>query len=302
MILVFQIIAFLVVMLIAQEAFRRLPAWVALVAFTVLPVLMTPYWLSLHRDVGVFPWTKLYSLVVSVSWLTALRTMKLGKRRKPVVGLVFLLAVNIVEAVAVDAVGGHLAHWLVMLSGILLLVTLPSPRGAHMEPLRDDSEYLYPAMSRGWVVEYTIWNWSFLFLNFPIVVAQQTSVLLASLIVGLICPARWLEARGYSLATSLLLMATFPAVMLGRFDATWWRTPWREDVVSILCIVIAVATTMRSMRTKQHSDPTQNKSDTIEPLEAAASNDERIRKSQEISRSKSAQQFANRIMSRICQR
>lgn len=258
MILALHIFLLTVVMLFLQEAFRRLPAGFALAAFTILPIVLTPYWLSLHRDVGLFPWTKLYTLVVSVSWLTALRMLNIGRRRKPILGLIFLLVVNIFEAVAVDALGGHLAHWLVMLSGILLVVSLPSPQSAHMEPLlggkdapKRNCEFIYPSMTRRWVIEYTVWNWSFLFLNFPIVVAQQTAVLLASLLVGLICPARWLEARGLSLASSLILMATFPEIMLDRFDATSWRTPWREDVVAILCIAIAVSTTVRSVQQRQ---------------------------------------------------
>lgn len=227
-----------------QDFFRRAPAWVSLATFSVMPLALTPYWISIHQDVGVFPWIKLYSIVLSVSWLTALRATSLGRHKRPVIGLVGLLALNVIEAMALDATGGHFAHWLVFLTGALLLATLPSPKGCKIAEA-NHGEYLYPAMTRAWVVEYSVWNWTFLYLNFPIIAGQHVAVLGAALIVGVLEPQRWLQARGHSLATSLLLMATFPNAMLKGFDTTHWNTPWRENLASSLCVLLAIAITLR---------------------------------------------------------
>ena len=236
------ILLFTAVMYGIQEAFRRVPAWVSLVTFSILPIVLTPYWLVMHQDVGVFPWLKLYTMVVSVSWLTALRGTKLGKHRRGAMGLIGLLVLNIVEALTLDATGGHLSHWLVMLAGALMLITLPSVKGASCRATNGSSgEFLYPGMTRRWVIEYTVWNWTFLFLNFPIIAGQHAAVLGAALIVGMMEPQRWLQARGHTLAASLLLMATFPNFMVHGFDTTLWHTPQREAVASLLCVVVVVA-------------------------------------------------------------
>jgi hypothetical protein len=127
-----------------------------------------------------------------------------------------------------------------MLSGILMVLTLPNTAGACIVSRGSSREFLYPGMTRGWIIEYTVWNWTFVFLNFPIIAGQQLSVLAAALIIGLIEPKRWPQARGHTLAASLLLLFTYPELIIRCFDTTLWHTPQREVVASLLCMMVAI--------------------------------------------------------------
>jgi hypothetical protein len=86
--------------------------------------------------------------------------------------------------------------------------------------------------------EYSLWNAAFVYLNFPAVAAHQIAVLASAWAVGLIDPRRWLQARTYTLATSLLLLATFPRTLIPLTDSTHWATPQREEFVAWGCLVI----------------------------------------------------------------
>lgn len=220
--------------------------WLSWGLFIGLPIVLTRYWFQHNTDVEVFPWVKLYTIAFSISWLTALRFTSLGERPRARFCILLLLVVNIVEALIQDAVGRNLPHYLVLLSGILLIVTLPRPlTSVEVDiagPLRD---LHYRGMTRTWIVEYTAWNGAFVFLNFPFVAGYQCAVLGAALIVGLFAPHLWLQARGYTLGVSLLMLATFRDPLLRWSDTSHWAHPDRQDLAAAVCPGIAIGYTYR---------------------------------------------------------
>lgn len=232
--------------LAAQEILRRAGKWLSWGLFIGLPIVLTRYWFQHNTDVEVFPWVKLYTIAFSISWLTALRFTSLGERPRARFCILLLLVVNIVEALIQDAVGRNLPHYLVLLSGILLIVTLPRPlTSVEVDiagPLRD---LHYRGMTRTWIVEYTAWNGAFVFLNFPFVAGYQCAVLGAALIVGLFAPHLWLQARGYTLGVSLLMLATFRDPLLRWSDTSHWAHPDRQDLAAAVCPGIAIGYTYR---------------------------------------------------------
>jgi hypothetical protein len=233
-------------LLAVQEFFRRAGAWAGWLAFFVLPVMLTPYWLRQHVDIGFFPWVKLYSASASVAWLTALRYTKLGELRMARAAGWLILVVNICEAMLQDAFGRHVAHYLVVASGLLIVWQLPSAR-ASLVVDRSGSwpEYRYRRMTRRWVVEYTAWNWAFVYLNYPQIAGHQFAVLGAALVVGFHDPTRWLQARGYTLATDLIAIATFPNAVIAWTDTSHWSTPWRENMVAAVCLFLCLSPVLR---------------------------------------------------------
>ena len=76
--------------------------------------------------------------------------------------------------------------------------------------------------SRAWIIGYTLWNWTFLYLNYPFLVGYQSAVLLAALIVGLVYPHRWAQTRAATLGLSLLFSATYLSEMISWLDGTNW--------------------------------------------------------------------------------
>ncbi len=117
-------------------------------------------------------------------------------------------------------------------------------------------------MNRKWIIEYTFWNAAFVYLNYPQIIGHQLAVLLAAAIVGLIRPERWLQARGYTLSTSLIALSTFPEVIPAWADTTYGSTGYRENLVSAVCIGIILVYTFRffqlQFRKKHQSVDLQN--------------------------------------------
>lgn len=234
------------VLFLAQDVFRRSGRWVAWGAFLGLPLVLLPYWIwqgqvGVYRGTGLFPWVKLASLLFSASWLTALRFTAVG--RSPWArGLMFLLLpLNMLEAITQDSFGGHLAHYLIGIMGILLIVAVPHPlRAIRIDTTGPYRDLQYVGMTRPWIIGYTLWNWAFVYLNFPEIAGHQLAVLTAALLVGLADPGRWLQARTFTLATDLLVIATFPKVVIPLTDTAHWATPARENIAAVLCLAVGI--------------------------------------------------------------
>ena len=246
MALCFNLMALTFLFLVAQEILRRSGKWFAWGLFIALPTVLTPYWFRHNTDVEFFPWVKLYTIAFSVSWVTALRFTCLGELHWARFCMLLLLGVNIVEAVVQDTFGQHLAHYLVLLSGILLIVTLPKPLNAiQIDVAGPHRDLQYRGLTRTWIVEYTVWNAVFVYLNFPVIAGYQLATLTAALIVGLISPPLWLQARGYTLGVSLMLLPTFRDPLFRRIDTSHWTEPGREDLTAAVCFGIAASSTYR---------------------------------------------------------
>lgn len=232
-------------LILVQELFRRAGQWAAWGVFLVLPLALTPYWAWLgqagaYTEIGLFPWVKLVSLQVGACWLTALRFTSLGRSRWAL-GLLFLmLPLNMLEAITQDAFGGHLAHYLLVLTGILLVLSVPHPlRAIRIDTTDHSRELRYVGMTRTWIAGYTLWNGAFVYLNYPAIAGHQLAVLGSAFVIGMADPSRWLQSRTFTLAADLLVLATFPAVMVPFTDTSHWATPHREDITAGVCLVIA---------------------------------------------------------------
>ena len=83
--------------------------------------------------------------------------------------------------------------------------------------------------TRRWVIGYTLWNWTFVYLNYPGLMGHHTAVLSAGLIVALYAPLRWSQTRASTLGFSLLGSATWFNGMIDWMDTSTWfdqRLPW----------------------------------------------------------------------------
>lgn len=216
-----QIVAVTGLLLLANEALRRATPWVVWSAFLLLPFILTPYWLEINQ-LGLFSWFKYYTVFFCVCWGTALRFTSLGDRAWARCTIPLLLAVNISEAVAVDLFGQGSAHALNAAAGLLLIATLPY--GQNSTDIDSASVYrdMHYGTSERWVMGYTFWNWTFVYLNYPALAGHHTAVLAAGLMIALNDPRRWSQARAATLGVSLLITATDFQGMVGWMDTSDW--------------------------------------------------------------------------------
>lgn len=231
--------AFTLLYYLFQELLRRSSQWIAWFLFLGLPFALLSHWIQADQDLGVFPWVKLWTMLFAVCYGTAIRFTALGKSRAAVTAAFLLLPANIMEAVVQDMSGGHAAHFLLAATGVLLIISVPNPfRAIRIDIGGAFRDLIYEEMTRPWIVGYTLWNWSFVYLNFPSIAGHQLSVLAAALLVGMIDPRRWLQARAYTLAGSLLFLFTLPQKSYPLADTTSWATQSRENFAAASCLMI----------------------------------------------------------------
>ena len=241
-----QVIALTALLYLTQVCLRRAGKWAVWALFLAAPLVLTPYWFRVN-EFGLFVWIKFYTIFLCVIWGTAVRLTTLGDRRWARYTIPLLLAGNILEATALDLIERGLAHNLNALAGLLLILTVPYGRGATtIETTNRDRDVLL-GTSRAWVVGYTLWNWTFVYLNYPMWVGHHTAVLLAALIVGMIDPRRWIQARAFTLGSIFLVTATCNAGLVSWLDTSNWTDPLLGIVAARIALAFMVGYSGRAL-------------------------------------------------------
>jgi len=206
--------------LIAQEFLRRQRPLFMWTCFGLIPLAMTPYWFQ-SNDPDIFLLIKIYSIMFCICWAVWLRYSEHRSNPWLLRSIGFLLAANILEAVSVDLLKSDWSHHLNALSGVLLTLTLPFvlKRTTIQNTKHRDLRLDIPLP---WIVGYTGWNWTFVYLSYPSFSGHHSAILAASLIVALIDRQRWVQARAATLGLSLLPTATSYYGMLSIIDSTSW--------------------------------------------------------------------------------
>lgn len=205
MILALHIACLFLGLFLTQEFFRRFPK-VTLVLFIILPFLLTPYWIE-NGVTGWFLWAKMFSVVAGVVWFSIFRLTSFGETNFAKTGIYLILVINIIEALFKDILGGFLdggvAHYLNAAAGILLIVTLNKINSINTSK----KKYLdvnWDGMTLMWIIGYTIWNWTFVYLNLVQFSAENLAVLGVPLIIAFFDKGRWLQTRAFTLSTYLI--------------------------------------------------------------------------------------------------
>jgi hypothetical protein len=202
-------IMILVVLMLLNEIFRHNKI-VAFIFFFVLPIVLIPLWGSFGITYW-FKWVKLYSVVCASAWILLIRHKGLDKFKFAKLIAAMFIALNISEAVMQDFSMGNLPNILNGVAGILSIATLfYGWKGIHAESTKE-RDMLWPKMTIFWIIAYDIWNWVFVYLNFPGSASGQFMVIMACTIPALfIKKGTWLQARAFTLAAWFMYYFTAP--------------------------------------------------------------------------------------------
>jgi hypothetical protein len=246
-----QVIGLTILLLATQAALRYAGRWLLWGVFVAVPLALTPYWVSANTF-DPFVWVKIYSIFICVGWGTLVRFTCVGERPWARRAIPVLVAVNILEATAVDLMAHGLAHGVNAVAGLMLVATLPFGR----DDVRVDTDGrcrdLRVPTSRGWVIGYVLWNWAFVLLNYPELAGHHAAVLAAGLIVGVVDPARWTQTRGATLGVNLMAMATCDAPMRAWLETSSWADPRLALVAASGAAVVALGCGMRAVSSRCH--------------------------------------------------
>jgi hypothetical protein len=206
---------------VVQDWLGRAKLPVLWTIFFLLPLALTPYWFAVN-NFDLFAWVKIYSVMFCVCWAGWLRFTPMGDSPWIRLSIPLLLVANILEALILDVQGDGIAHRLNALAGMLLIATAPLSIGdTHIDRTSRHQTLRYNA-PMAWICGYTFWNWTFVYLNYPELTGHHTAVLSAAMIVALINPQAWLQARAATLGTNLILFATSYCGTLTVSDTTNW--------------------------------------------------------------------------------
>lgn len=232
----FAIVLMTLVYYVVQDWLGRARLSLLWTLFLLVPLALTPYWFAVN-NFDLFAWVKIYSVMFCVCWAGWLRFTAMGDKPWLRLSIPLLLVANILEALILDVQGQGVAHTLNALAGMLLVATMPLSigdtqidRGSRHQTLRFNAPLI-------WICGYTFWNWTFVYLNYPALTGHHTAVLSAALIVGIIDPRAWLQARAATLGMNLILFATSYSGTLAVSDTT----NWFDESIAIAAASIALA-------------------------------------------------------------
>ncbi len=204
-----------------QEVVSRSRLPVLWAIFLVTPLVLTTYWLKTN-SFDFFVWIKIYSVMLGVSWAGWLRFTTMGDKPWLRRSIAWLLAANIAEATILDLLVSGITHQFNALAGILLVATIPFSFQSTRIDRADRHQTLRFDVPLAWICGYTFWNWSFVYLNYPAYVGHHTAILSAALMVGILDPQRWLQARAATLGMNLIWMATSNTGLLAVSNTPSW--------------------------------------------------------------------------------
>lgn len=206
LITIFYLLAIYFFLIGTYELMRRYKvlAWIFSIA---VPISLSIYWFQAF-ETDIFHWAKLYSVILAAIWFNSFRFTKFAKFKYIKWGVYLILVLNILEAVLQDISGSTIPHYLNAFAGFLTIITLNKIESINIEKKTGFKEMHWDSMSFAWVIGYTIWNWVFVFLNYPETALNHIAVLGAALTIGFIRPQAWLMARAYTLMIFLMVLYT----------------------------------------------------------------------------------------------
>lgn len=192
--------------LIAILELARHYRWFAWLFYTALPIAATPYWASTGLITSFFRWEKLYTQVAGTLIRNLMRFTRLANYAIMCVLVLGLFALNISEAVIQDGHQGMLPNLLNAGAGLLCIATFG--RWKDIQPTKTkERDFLWPGMTKWWIIGYDIWNFTFVYLNFPETSAFHFMVLAAATIPCMfIRQGTYPQARGYTLCAWMIYL------------------------------------------------------------------------------------------------
>ncbi len=202
-------VGFLLFLLITYQMVRRSQV-IGWIVFLICPFLLLPF--AIQQNSSSFVWIKVYSVCLGASWLLACRYTSLAKNKWALWLLWWGFAFNLIEAVVEALFSGDILNYVNSLAGILLFFTLPLPKEIQIDTSNDRRDLLWntPMM---WIIGYSIWNWTFLYITWPEFGLRHLVILSASLLLSLRNNKLWIQSRAFVLGIYLLIHFSYDSLL-----------------------------------------------------------------------------------------
>jgi Family of unknown function (DUF5692) len=241
----------------------RLPPLVSAALWIVVPLALTPVWLSnaAAYEWTWFPWVKTWSVALACAWISLCCASSRIPARWAGLTLWAFLVLNILEAAARDALQGH---WLNAAAGILVVAaSLPGDHhGNHTD--RAGFHVLDYDLPWLWIASYAVWHNCFIYINWGgSIIAQNIAAISASLALAWWLDRRaWLHARAVTLGLYILVYDTFFGPFKREFNSMSWQDPSMVIPFQIASLGFAAVACIVALR-PHRTDPTRAADDRL---------------------------------------
>lgn len=227
--------------LIALNELFRLVKWSGFVFFVGIAVVCSIWVWPYQGVVYWFKWAKIYSVVLASVFFLLMRFTKVYEYKLAKAFCVFFLAGNIAEAVAQDFSMGFTPNLLNGVAGVLSILTCYYGWKGIRADSSKDKDMIWPEMTTLWIIAYDVWNFVYVYLNFPASASAQLMVIVAATIPALfIKKGTWLQARAYTLAAWFMFYFTFTQF----YERNLWIFPRDESLTYPLAVLSLVLNVM----------------------------------------------------------
>ncbi|MGY3767128.1 DUF5692 family protein [Vagococcus vulneris] len=217
--------------LMLMNELARMNKWVALILFTILPLILTifvwPTTAGPGSSTGTwFHWVKVYSALAGCLGFLALRFIKGAKDNKYMLAFpALILAINIMEAVfrdfqvyslhgMIDGVFMNGGVWNIMngIAGILNIITISGWFGIQVSKDKQ-KDMVWADQMWFWIIAYDLWNFAYVYNC----VSDHSFYAGLGLLMSCTIPAffikkgAWLQHRAQTLAFWMMFTMSFPA-------------------------------------------------------------------------------------------
>lgn len=229
------------VVLIALNELFRFVKWSGFAFFIGGAAFCTVFVWPNQGIVYWFKWAKIYSVVAASAFFLLMRFTPVYKYRLAKLFCVAFLAINIAEAVAQDFSMGLIPNLLNGVAGVLSIATCYYGWKGIRADDSPQKDMVWPKMTALWIIAYDVWNFAYVYLNFPASASAQLMVIIAATIPALwIKPGTWLQARAYTLAAWFMFYFTFTNF----YERNLWIFPRNDTLtysIAALSLVLNIA-------------------------------------------------------------
>ncbi|SDJ77633.1 hypothetical protein SAMN04488540_11366 [Ferrimonas sediminum] len=229
------------VILIALNELFRFVKWSGFAFFVGLSLLLTIFVWPYQGVAYWFKWAKIYSVVSASVFFLLMRFTKVHQYSLAKLFCVGFLAINIAEAVAQDFTMGFTPNLLNGVAGVLSILTCYYGWKGIRADDSPQKDMVWPKMTALWIIAYDVWNFAYVYLNFPASASAQLMVIVAATIPALfIKKGTWLQARAYTLAAWFMFYFTFTNF----YERNLWIFPRNDTLtysVAVLSLVLNIA-------------------------------------------------------------
>lgn len=204
-------------LILAEELFRRFKL-LSLLFFVIMPLIFLPWWIDRY-DLNWFFWAKMLSIITMIGLLYLCRQTKLGKNKWLYLFIWVIFLLNILEAVLFDVLSHQNLQLINVFTGIILILTIPGPNAMQVDESSPSREFTWD-IPFSWILTYTLWNWLFVYGNWPGISAiHHIAILGSALTIAILNRKWWMEARAFTLGTYFLIWFLFEPYITNHFSS-----------------------------------------------------------------------------------